>query len=116
MSISDNAISQTTTSKIVTLCTKNIILTEFSILLITQFNWVNIFQKKNLIDYPNRRIPSDKIHTHNKHIETKIHKEEQKEQRTKQRKKTDIPKAPAKIRKQEHIQEVKGRGKKENIE
>ena len=31
-------------------------------------------------------------------------------------KKTDIPKAPAKIRKQEHIQELKGLGKKENIE
>ena len=77
---------------------------------------MNIFQKKKLIDYPNRPNPSGKIHTHNKHIETKIHKEEQKEQKTKQRKKTDIPKAPAKIRKQEHIQELKGLGKKENIE
>ena len=75
---------------------------------------MNIFQKKKLIDYPNRPNPSDKIHTHNKHIETKIHKEEQKEQKTKQRKKTDIPKAPAKIRKQEHIQEVKGREKRKH--
>ena len=48
--------------------------------------------KKKLIDYPNRPKPEQKIKSNSKHIEIKINKEEQKEHKTKQIKKSDLKK------------------------